>query len=84
MTKKQAGSATVDPQVIQAAFREVYGALDAISTYRAQALDRFKDTIQVLDREVGQAQTYLDRERQRTSRDVAQGLNVTEKGDLKL
>ncbi|SMB91722.1 toxic anion resistance protein [Deinococcus hopiensis] len=82
--QRQAGSATVDPQVIQAAFREVYGALDAISTYRNQALDRFKETIQVLDREVGHAQKYLDRERQTASREVAQGLNVTEKGDLKL
>ncbi|MPY65259.1 toxic anion resistance protein [Deinococcus sp. SDU3-2] len=82
--QRQAGSATVDPQVIQQAFREVYGALDAISTYRTQALDRFKDTIQVLGREVSQAQTYLDRERQTAARDVAQGLNVTEKGDLKL
>ncbi|WP_019010047.1 toxic anion resistance protein [Deinococcus aquatilis] len=82
--QKQAGSATVDPQIIQAAFRDVYGALDAISTYRTQALERFKDTISVLDREVSHAQTYLDRERQQTSREVAQGLNVTEKGDLKL
>ncbi|MCP2015763.1 uncharacterized protein YaaN involved in tellurite resistance [Deinococcus sp. HSC-46F16] len=82
--QRQAGSATVDPQVIQNAFREVYGALDAISTYRTQALDRFRDTIQVLGREVSQAQTYLDRERQTAARDVAQGLNVTEKGDLKL
>jgi len=82
--QRQAGSATVDPQVIQAAFREVYGALDAISTYRNQALDRFKETIQVLDREVGHAQKYLDRERQGASREVAQGLSVTERGDLKL
>jgi uncharacterized protein YaaN involved in tellurite resistance len=82
--QKQAGSATVDPQIIQAAFRDVYGALDAISTYRTQALERFKDTISVLDREVSHAQTYLDRERQQASRDVALGLNVTEKGDLKL
>ncbi|WP_272976453.1 toxic anion resistance protein [Deinococcus geothermalis] len=82
--QRQAGSATVDPQVIQQAFREVYGALDAISTYRTQALDRFRDTIGVLSREVAQAQTYLDRERQNAAREVAQGLNVTEKGDLKL
>ncbi|MEW6422048.1 MAG: toxic anion resistance protein [Deinococcota bacterium] len=82
--QRQAGSATVDPQVIQQAFREVYGALDAISTYRTQALDRFRDTIQVLDRELSHAQTYLDRERQNAAREVAQGLNVTEKGDLKL
>ncbi|KEF33735.1 toxic anion resistance protein [Deinococcus sp. RL] len=82
--QRQAGSATVDPQVLQQAFREVYGALDAISTYRTQALDRFRDTIGALGREVAQAQTYLDRERQSAARDVAQGLNVTEKGDLKL
>ena len=58
--QRQAGSATVNPEVIQAAFRDVYGALDAISTYRTQALDRFKDTIQVLDREVRQAQTWCE------------------------
>ncbi|WP_034383499.1 toxic anion resistance protein [Deinococcus sp. YIM 77859] len=82
--QRQAGSATVDPQIIQAAFREVYGALDAISTYRTQALDRFQETIEVLGREVNGAQTYLDRERQNAAREVAQGLSVTEKGDLKL
>ncbi|UBV42930.1 toxic anion resistance protein [Deinococcus taeanensis] len=82
--QRQAGSATVDPQIIQAAFRDVYGALDAISAYRTQALDRFRETMTVLDREVAQAQTYLDRERQQAARDVAQGLNVTEKGDLQL
>ncbi|AKH16718.1 MULTISPECIES: toxic anion resistance protein [Deinococcus] len=82
--QRQAGSATVDPQIIQAAFRDVYGALDAISAYRTQALDRFRETMTVLDKEVAQAQTYLDRERQNAAREVAQGLNVTEKGDLKL
>ena len=82
--QRQAGSATVDPQIIQNAFREVYGALDAISSYRQQALERFKDTKQVLDREVGQAQTYLDRERQQVSRELAQDLNVTPQGELKI
>lgn len=82
--QRQAGSATVDPQIIQAAFRDVYGALDAISAYRTQALDRFRETMTVLDKEVAQAQTYLDRERQNAAREVAQGLNVTEQGDLKL
>ena len=82
--QKQAGSATVDPQIIQAAFREVYGALDAISVYRQQALDRFRDTMQVLDKEVGQAQTYLDRERQQAAKELTKDLSVTDKGDLKL
>ena len=82
--QKQAGSATVDPQIIQAAFREVYGALDAISVYRQQALDRFRDTMQVLDKEVGHAQTYLDRERQQAAKELTRDLNVTDKGDLKL
>lgn len=82
--QRQAGSATVDPQVIQNAFRDVYGALDAISTYRQEALGRFQETMQVLDKEVAQAHTYLDKERERTAREVAQGLNVNEKGDLKI
>jgi uncharacterized protein YaaN involved in tellurite resistance len=74
----------VDPQIIQAAFRDVYSALDSISAYRTQALDRFRETMQVLDREVSQAQTYLDRERQQASRELAQDLNVTPQGDLKI
>ncbi|GAA5438672.1 hypothetical protein Dcae01_00161 [Deinococcus caeni] len=82
--QRQAGSATVDPQIIQAAFRDVYGALDAISSYRQQALERFQDTMQVLDKEVAQAQTYLDRERQQASRELAQDLNVTPQGELKI
>ncbi len=82
--QRQAGSATVDPKIIQAAFRDVYGALDAISEYRQQALERFKDTMQVLDKEVNQAQTYLDRQRLSAAREVAQGLNVSERGELKL
>ncbi|GHF41406.1 toxic anion resistance protein [Deinococcus metalli] len=82
--QRQAGSATVDPQIIQNAFREVYGALDAISSYRQQALERFRDTMQVLDKEVGQAQTYLDRERQQVARELAQDLNVTPQGELKI
>lgn len=82
--QQQAGSATVDPQIIQAAFREVYGALDSLSAYRMQALDRFRDTIQVLDQEVTQAQTYLDKERQEVAREVAQGLRTSDRGDLKL
>lgn len=82
--QRQAGSATVDPQVIQNAFRDVYGALDAISSYRQEALGRFQETMQVLDKEVTQAHTYLDKERERSVREVAQGLNVNEKGDLKI
>ncbi len=82
--QRQAASATVDPQIIQGAFRDVYGALDAISSYRQQALERFSETMQVLDKEVAQAQTYLDRERQGVAREVAQGLNVTRDGELKL
>ncbi|GAA5500727.1 hypothetical protein Dxin01_00452 [Deinococcus xinjiangensis] len=82
--QQQAGSATVDPQIIQAAFREVYGALDAISSYRLQALDRFRDTIQVLGNEVNNAQSYLDKERQGAARELAQHLQVTPEGELKL
>ncbi|WP_291425680.1 toxic anion resistance protein [Deinococcus sp.] len=82
--QQQAGSATVDPQIIQAAFREVYGALDAISSYRLQALDRFRDTIEVLDHEITQAHGYLDRERHSSAREITQGLQVSENGELKL
>lgn len=79
-----AGSATVDPQQIQRAFQSVYAAMDEVSNYKEKALQNFAQTTQLLAREVQQAQTYLDRERQNASKELIEGLNVTKEGDLKI
>lgn len=82
--QEQAGSAAVDPQQLSRAFQSVYAAMDAVSDYKQKALANFAQTTETLSREVRQAQTYLDRERQNVSQEVAAGLNVTKEGDLKL
>ncbi len=83
-----AGSATVNPEQIQRAFESVYAAMDAVSEYKQQALTNLAQTTQVLAREVERAQHYLDQERQQTSQEVIDKLNigaqVDKGGDLKL
>ena len=83
-----AGSATVNVEQLQAAFKNVYAALDAISEYKVRALENFRQTTQILAQEVGTAQTYLDRERQQASQDIASELNVSgnlvKDGELKI
>ena len=83
-----AGSATVNVEQLQAAFKNVYAALDAISEYKVRALENFRQTTQILAREVGTAQTYLDKERQQAAQELASELNVSgsvvREGELKL
>ena len=83
-----AGSATVNVEQLQAAFKNVYAALDAISEYKVRALENFRQTTQILAQEVGTAQTYLDRERQQASQEIASELKVSDsvvrEGELKL
>lgn len=74
--QQQASSATLDPAVLSKAFTEIYGALDSVSTYRAQALDRFRQTIAVLEREVSQANTYLDQDRQDITQSFVNNLQL--------
>ncbi len=83
---EQAGSATVSLDKLKASFDNVYAALDQISQYKAQALDNFSKTIDVLQYQVDGAQKYLDRTRGETSAQVARELNVstTADGEIKL
>ena len=58
---QQATSAAVETEKLQAAFQNVYATLDAIDTYKVQALDTMKVTVESLQNEMGKAQKYLDR-----------------------
>ncbi|WP_293909588.1 toxic anion resistance protein [Deinococcus sp.] len=83
-----AGSATVNVEQLQNAFKNVYAALDAISEYKVRALENFRQTTQILAKEVGQAQSYLDKGRQQASQEIADSLDVESSlvsgGELKL
>ena len=46
---------------LQAAFANIYQTMDAIDTFKVQALDSMATTIGVLETEIDKAQDYLDR-----------------------
>jgi len=57
----QASSETIGIETLKAAFADVYAAMDAVDTYRGQALDSMAQTVSALETEVAAARTYLDR-----------------------
>lgn len=58
---EQAASSTISLEKLQAAFNNVYAAMDQIDTFKLQALDNMKQTVNALTVEVGKAQSYLER-----------------------
>lgn len=57
----QAASATIDVDKLKAAFRNVYDAMDSVSTYKAAALTSMQQTVTALEGEVQTATAYLNR-----------------------
>jgi len=58
---EQAASSSMDLEKLQAAFDNVYAAVDEIDAFRLKALDAMSKTIDALTTQVGKAQSYLDR-----------------------
>jgi uncharacterized protein YaaN involved in tellurite resistance len=58
---QQAAGSTVQLEKLQAAFNSIYASIDAIDTYKVQALDSMQKTIDALSSEVNRAQGYLER-----------------------
>jgi uncharacterized protein YaaN involved in tellurite resistance len=58
---QQAADSTVQLEKLQTAFNNIYSAMDAIDTYKVQALDSMQKTIDALTTEVDKAQSYLQR-----------------------
>jgi uncharacterized protein YaaN involved in tellurite resistance len=58
---EQAASATIDVDKLKAAFKNVYDAMDSVSTYKAAALTSMQQTVTALEGEVQSAQSYLER-----------------------
>jgi uncharacterized protein YaaN involved in tellurite resistance len=58
---EQAASATVDVDKLKAAFKNVYDAMDSVSTYKVAALTSMKQTVTALEGEVQTATAYLER-----------------------
>ncbi len=70
--QEQAASATIGLPQLQAAFTNIYETMDAIDTFKVQALDSMAATIGTLETEVTKSQDYLDRVRRQDER-VASG-----------
>jgi len=61
--QQQAAGSTVAIEKLQAAFNNVFAAMDMVSDYKTKALDNMRQTVDTLSAEVGKAQTDLDRVR---------------------
>ncbi|HZO64185.1 MAG TPA: toxic anion resistance protein [Kribbellaceae bacterium] len=70
--QQQAASATIGLPQLQAAFANIYATMDAIDTFKVEALDNMAATIGTLETEVTKSRAYLDRVQQQDDR-VAQG-----------
>jgi uncharacterized protein YaaN involved in tellurite resistance len=75
--QQQAASSTVSLQSLQTSFANLYATMDAIDTFRTQALDSMATTVGVLQHEVAKSQQYLDRARATEAR---QGSGVLDLG----
>jgi uncharacterized protein YaaN involved in tellurite resistance len=79
----EAASATINIQKLQAAFANIYATMDAIDTYKVQALQTMQQTVDALSGQIQTAQAYLDRAHQAPATADAIG-DTTGQGDLKL
>jgi uncharacterized protein YaaN involved in tellurite resistance len=61
--QKQAASATIGIEQLKAAFANIYQSMDAIDTFKVQALDAMSETVTSLEAEIEKSQEYLKRVR---------------------
>jgi uncharacterized protein YaaN involved in tellurite resistance len=74
--QRQAASSTVSVEALQAAFANIYRAMDAVDAYKAEALGAMSTTIGSLETEIDKAQSYLARVRQSEARSEATDLDL--------
>jgi uncharacterized protein YaaN involved in tellurite resistance len=70
---EQAAAATVDVAKLQTAFDNVFATMDALDTFRAQAVDSMQQTVTALEGQIVRAKPYLERTRAREGQDGGQG-----------
>ncbi|MBL8931315.1 MAG: toxic anion resistance protein [Kineosporiaceae bacterium] len=74
--QEQAASATIGLPQLQAAFQNIYATMDAIDTFKIQALDTMATTIGTLETEVSKSRDYLERVQKRDERLAAGSLDL--------
>ena len=60
---QQAAASTVDVAKLQAAFDNVFATMDAVDTFRGQAVESMAQTVQALQDQIERAKPYLERVR---------------------
>lgn len=58
---KQAASSTIPVETLKNAFQNIYQTMDSIDTFKAQALESMKSTVNVLSEEVQKSKGYIAR-----------------------
>ena len=58
---KQAASATIPLETLQRAFQNIYDTMDAIDTFKVEALGNMKQTVETLSSEVEKSRGYIAR-----------------------
>ncbi|MDX6262796.1 MAG: hypothetical protein QOH84_4484 [Kribbellaceae bacterium] len=74
--QQQAASATIGLPQLQAAFANIYATMDAIDTFKSEALDNMAATIGTLEGEVTKSRSYLDRVAKQDQRVVSGTLDL--------
>jgi uncharacterized protein YaaN involved in tellurite resistance len=70
---QQAASSTIDIAKLQAAFDNVFATMDALDTFRAQAVDSMGQTVTALEGQIERAKPYLERTRRGDGSATQQG-----------
>jgi uncharacterized protein YaaN involved in tellurite resistance len=78
---KQAASATVSIESLQTAFANIYQSMDALDTFKTQALDAMTQTVTALETEIDKSQAYLQRVRASDAKEAASQRDVLDLGD---
>jgi uncharacterized protein YaaN involved in tellurite resistance len=69
---EQAAAATIDVAKLQTAFDNVFATMDALDTFRAQAVDSMQQTVTALEGQIVRAKPYLERTRARDGQSEGQ------------
>ncbi|ONI71427.1 toxic anion resistance protein [Kribbella sp. ALI-6-A] len=74
--QQQAASASIGLPQLQAAFANIYATMDAIDTFKVEALDSMAATIGTLETEVTKSRSYLERVAQQDQRVIQGSLDL--------
>ena len=74
---EQSSSATISLDSLTTAFQNIYDTMDALDTYKAQAVETMGQTVNALQQHIDEAQKYLDRAKPTTDPTGADAPAVT-------